>query len=358
MKRLWFTGFALAATTWAQEANSGFDLKTTLTAAADYSHELSENPRDDGPLSAGFRAMFYPTWKLNSHWTFSGAVQVHSRPFFPDEFNTQGYGVKADILQANIGYSQYWGNRSLVVRAGMLSSAFGSFLLRYDDDVNPLIDMPLTYGYYGQGVTTLGLAGVQADATVGRLDFRAQFVNSSPENRRSIFDHDQYGDWAGGIGYTILQGFRVGVSAYRGPYLDRQYAFYFPGEAPPHDLPATAYGADVAWGHGPWNVYGEWQHFQMIYRAIPDFNEHAGYAEVRRVLAPRWYVATRSGYLNTDPYPGKQAYEMVAGFRPNIHQTVKLGYEIQRGPAIRGTLDNIVEIELVTTLHPLTLAKN
>ena len=69
---------------------------------------------------------------------------------------------------------------------------------------------------------------------------------------------------------------------------------YFPGEAPPHDLPATAYGLDVQWGHGPWNVYGELSHFQMTYKTIPDFNMHTGYAEARRVLTPRWYAAARA----------------------------------------------------------------
>ena len=136
----------------------------------------------------------------------------------------------------------------------------------------------------------------QVDGTVGPFDMRAQFTTSSPANPRSVFDKDQYANWAGGAGYTIRQGFRVGVSAYRGPYLDRHYQYYFPGEAPPRDLPATGYGLDVQWGRGPWNVYGELSHFQFAYKAIPTFNMHTGYAEVRRVLTPRWYVAARTGY--------------------------------------------------------------
>jgi len=82
---------------------------------------------------------------------------------------------------------------------------------------------------------------------------------SYPANRRSIFDNGQYGDRAGGVGYTITQGLRLGVSAYRGPYLDYEFPYYFPGEANPHVLPATAIGVDGQWGRGPWNVYGEWQ---------------------------------------------------------------------------------------------------
>src|SRR4051812_15233246 len=112
--------------------------------------------------------------------------------------------------------------------------------------------MPPAYGYYYKPVSTLALTGAQVDATLGKLDTRAQFTTSSPANRRGVFDREQYGSWTGGLGYTIRQGLRVGVSAYRGPYLHRQYAYYFPGEADPRDLPASGYGVDAQWGRGPW----------------------------------------------------------------------------------------------------------
>jgi hypothetical protein len=347
-----FVSVSLAA--WAQEADSGFELRGTLSEAGFYSHELSESPRSGDPVTGGFRGVFYPVWKWNEHWTVEGAVQIASRPYFYQEFQTQGYGVKTDVLQAHLNYSRFWKKGSMVVRAGMLSSAFGSFLLRYDDAVNPLIDMPSIYGYYG-GVSPLGLAGVQTDATLGKADFRAQFVNSSAVNRRSIFDHDQYGNWAGGAGYTIVQGFRVGASVFRGPYLDRQFPFYFPGEAKPSELPATGVGVDVSWAHGPWNVYGEWQRLQMDYRLIPTFSEHAAYGEIRRVLHPRWYVAARLGYIRPSAGTGYQSYETAIGYRPNAHQLVKLDYEVEQGPAVRGALDNTLAIQIVTTFRALSL---
>ena len=340
----------------AQEAESGFELRTTLSDAGFYSHELSDPPRSGDPAAGGFRAVFYPVWKWNENWSVDGAVQVYSRPYFYPEFDTQGYGIKTDVLQAHLNYSRFWKNGSLVVRAGMLSSAFGSFLLRYDDAVNPLIDMPAIYTYYG-GVTLLGLAGVQADATVGKLDFRGQFVNSSAVNPRSIFEHDQYGNWAGGAGYTIVQGFRVGASFFRGPYLDRQFPYFFPGEANPSQLPATGAGIDVSWARGPWNVYGEWQRLQMDYHVIPVFSENAAYGEIRRVLGPRWYVAARLGYWRPSEGTGYQEYETAVGYRPNTHQLVKAGYEIEQGPAVRGTLDNTFAIQLVTTFRALSLAR-
>jgi hypothetical protein len=342
---------------WAQEAASGFELRTTLGAEGLYSHQ-SGDP-GEGPVSGGFRAMLYPVWKISRNWSVEGAVQIHSQPYFFEELSEyDDRGVKTNILRAHLDYSRFWKKGSLVVRTGILSSAFGSFLLRYDDSVNPLIDIPLSYGYYYRGVTNLGLAGVEAEATLGRFDVRAQFVNSSPANRRGILQSDQYGYWAGGVGYTTKQGFRAGVSVYHGPYLSRGYEYFFLGEARPKDLPATAFGVDASWGRGPWNFYGEWQHFQMDYRLIPTYRYQTGYVEFRRVLHPRWYAAARLGYLQPDVHAGEQVYETAIGFRPNRFQLVKTGYEIQQGPKIRGTLANTFAIQLVTAFRAISMGRD
>src|SRR6185436_9109735 len=107
----------MASIVWAQEAESGFELRSSVTAASVYSQELTEKPRGGAPWTGGFQALLYPTWKLDSHWAVSGAIQVHSRPFFPEEFTSQGLGVKTNILNANISYSRFWNKGSVVVRA-------------------------------------------------------------------------------------------------------------------------------------------------------------------------------------------------------------------------------------------------
>lgn len=358
MRRRMLIFCCLHTVLWAQEAPSGLELRATVSGAASYTHQLQAEPRFGAPLTAGFRSMLYPTWKLSQNWAVSGAVQMHSRPYFYEEFARNERGVETHILQAHLSYSRFWKNRSVVVRVGQLSTAFGSFLLRYDDADNKLIDVPMAYGYYYKPVSSLGLSGAQVDVTLGKLDVRAQFANSSPANPRSIFDRDQYGNWAGGAGYTLRQGFRVGISAYRGPYLHRQHAFYFPGEAKPRDLPGSGYGIDVQWGRGRWNAYGEWQRFQMAYRAIPTFQQHTGYAEARCVLHPRWYIATRAGYSRANPFPGREVYELVAGFRPNRHQLAKAGYQIQQASYIRGTLANTFSVQLVTAFRAVSIARD
>ena len=155
---------APVATLRAQEANSGFDLGVTLSGEGLDSAQLSGPPRNGDPVTAAFRAVVYPTYKFGSHWMLSGAVEVYSHPYFSEVFPVNENGTDVRLIRADLSYSQFWENRSLVIRAGQLSSAFGSFLLRYDDFVNPLVDIPNSYGYYSRGVSTNSLAGAELDA--------------------------------------------------------------------------------------------------------------------------------------------------------------------------------------------------
>jgi hypothetical protein len=338
------------------EAGTGFGLQGTFSALAAASTAYEEAPRSGSLVDGGFRAMLYPTWKLNRHWTFAGAYQAVSRPYYYAEFETQGHGVRGNVAQAYLSYSQVWQEASLTIRAGELSSAFGSFPLRYDDRDNPLVDVPMQYGYYGGVATLSALAGVEVDGTWKKWDARAQFVNSSPANPRSVFATEQYGSWAGGAGYTIVQGLRVGVSGYFGPYLDRKSVFYDPAEGRPRSMPASGTGVEAQWGHGHWTVRGEWQRFVMTYGPEPSFHERTGYAEAQRALSARWYVAARVSYLSAD-YGGRvQAVETVAGYRPGAGQIVKIGYEVGHS-ANENSLDRTLAVQFVTAIHAPAFAR-
>jgi hypothetical protein len=131
-----------------QEAESGVDLRATLSGQVAASSVSTEPPTSGSAISAGFRSVFYPTWKLSDHWTITGALQFYSRPYFFADFSTPGYGAKGDILQATLGYSRVSDKGSILIRAGQLSTAFGSFLLHYEDADNALVDLTLEYGYY------------------------------------------------------------------------------------------------------------------------------------------------------------------------------------------------------------------
>jgi hypothetical protein len=336
---------------FAQEAGSGFDLRATLTGQAVGSTELTQAPRSGSSAVAGFRSMVYPTWKINSNLFVTGAGQFTTRPFFSEDFSTQGYGAKGSLLQATLNYANVSNKGSILLRAGELPTAFGSFLLRYDDADNALTDLPMEYGYYYAPVSMYGLAGAQIDATRGKWDARAQFANSSPANPRSLFQKDQYGNWAGGAGYTIRQGFRVGASAYWGPYLDRQYEYFFPGEAKPSTLPAQALGVDAGWAHGHTSVLAEVQAFVLPYKAIPTYREWAGYGEVKQVLNPRWFVAVREGVTSASEGGKTQRIESSAGFRPDRFQLIKVGYEFEHYATGANQNENTLAVQFVTTLH-------
>lgn len=335
----------------AQEAASGIDVRETLSGLGVDSNVLSAPPRSSSPLAAGFRSVTYPTWKISSNWGVTGAYQFVTRPYFYEDFDTTGYGAKGYLLQSSLNYARVSDKGWLLARAGVLSTSFGSFLLRYDDADNPLIDMPPQYGYYYSPVSTTGLPGAQVDATRGKWDGRLQFANSSPANPRSLFAHDQYGNWAGGAGYTILQGFRVGLDGYRGPYLDRQYAYFFPGEKNPSTLPATGLGVDAGWSRGHTSIQFEEDRFVLPYTVIPTFRESAGYLELRQTLTPRWYLAFRPGYTAANEGGDVRCWEMAAGFRPNRFQLIKVDYEIEHYTEGAPTNQSTLAVQWVTTFH-------
>jgi hypothetical protein len=110
----------------------------------------------------------------------------------------------------------------------------------------------------------------------------------------------------------------------------------------------------VQWGYGHWNVYGEWQRFQMDYHAMPTFIQQIGYGEARVVLNPRWYIATRIGYERPSAFAGSQSYEFAVGYRAGSHELVKVDYEIKQGANISGAQQNVLAVQFVTTLHPLS----
>lgn len=333
-----------------QEASSGLDVRETLSGLGVASSVLSSPPRSGSSTIAGFRSLTYPTLKIGSNWTLTGAYEFVTRPYAYEDFSTAGYGAHGYLLQGSVNYARASEKGSLLVRAGVLSTAFGSFMLRYNDADNPLIDVPPQYGYYYSPVSLYGLPGAQIDVARGKIDGRLQFANSSPANPRGLFAHDQYGNWAGGVGVTIRQGFRIGADGYRGPWLDRQYKYFFPGEVAPNRLPATGLGVDAQWSRGHTSLQFEEDHFLMPYTVIPDFHESAGYLEMKRVLGPRWYVAFRPGYTAAGAFGDMRNLESAVAWRPSRFQLVKLDYEIEHYTESTPRNQNTIAVQWVVTL--------
>lgn len=347
---------AFAGLLWAQEAQFGIAGPGTVTFFTAQTKRPEQAGSPGGSVTTGFRATLYPTLKLGPNWFGYAALQVHSTPYFYEELSSRSHQLKFAVLQAYAGYTRVREGRSLTVKVGQLSSAFGSFPLRYDDARNWLIDLPPGYGYYYLPVTVYGLPGAEIDTTLGKIDARLQFTNSSPSNPRSLLDHDQYPNWTAGAGYTIRQGFRVGVSGTRGPYLHRQHRFFTPKEATPKSLPVTGYGVDVQWARGRWNLNGELQRFQYAYRAMPYFFQTMAYGEAKFNLNARWYFAGRAGSRWRNAGLGRDlTYEFVAAFRPRPDHLLKVGYLAVDSEIAPGTLGNVLGLQYIVSFNPPAL---
>jgi hypothetical protein len=365
---LMMCGLALPA--MAQEADYGFTLPATLSAGGMYSHAWEQATPTAGPLEPGFQLMLYPSFKLGEHWYAYGAVDINLSPYnyFQDDSATNR--LKVYVIQAFLAYNRTKGSRSLTIKAGQLSSAFGSFPLRYDDMQNPMLGAPATYGAPSYGnfpVTLYGLPGVEIDASLGRLDTRLQLTNSSPANPKNMLQNGQSLNWTAGAGYTIRQGFRVGMSVDHGAYL-QVGRFLLPSENS-SQWPFTAVGVDGQWARGRVSINGEWQRFYYLYpRYIMSPVIKYGYLEPKVVLNPRLYVACRFGPESFSDFqtinmaepgvltPNRQVMELAFGYRINHAQLVKVGYEWPHRDGTLNTHNNIFGVQLVTSINAISKA--
>jgi hypothetical protein len=388
----------------AQDAETGIAVPVTITGGALYSHRMQGDNPGTGPLAGAFHATFSPSLRLNAHWFAYASIQLRSTPFYYYDAFEADRTIRAQAVQAFVGYTMTYKSATLLVKAGQLITAFGSFPLHYDDSDNPLLDQPLSYSTYlnlppvemgcnaqsltqspgvpGTGspcsgwqansygltpVTLYGLPGVEVDLSAHKLDTRLQLTNSSPANPQNLLSGSQHAQWAAGGGYTVIQGFRVGGSVFQGPYLNRTVAAFLPLGKRVIDFPATGAGLDAQWARGRWSTSGEWQWFRFDtpgFRISPSTS--VAYAEVKAVLAPRFYAALRLADQRNGRVAGftqptseafeanVQAYEFAIGFRPDRWQLFKIGYEWLRSTDVPGTRDNVLGIQLVTSIQPLS----
>jgi len=386
----------------AQDARLGLAVPLTITGGILDTRRAEPDDPSAPSWTAGFRLLTTPQLKLGSHWYIYSAIQVYSSPFFyQDKFSADRY-YEIDLLQGFVGYTRAWGKATLGLRVGQLSTAFGAFPLRYDDAANPLLDQPLAYtllklrgdqlpcgvadfssqpnvvfncggagvdSYGVQPSTLYGLPAAEADLSWRRVDARLQLSASSPANPESIFASGRHPQATLGGGYTIHQGFRVGMSAFRGPWLDNAVIPFLSSGSNLSAFPASGLGFDAQWARGHWIASAEWQRFVLNYpgfRIAPATS--FGYVELKRIMSPRWYAATRVNYQQNnrpedattrtgEPYvPNRQAYEVAVGFRPNRFQLLKVGYEwmvVQGGPQ---THDNVLGVQFVTSINGLAKA--
>jgi len=383
----------------AQESYSGISVPVTVSAGVMDTQRLELSDPSNSAATPGLRAMLYPSLQLGPNWFAYAAVQVLLAPYFYYDAYDPEHEWYTDVIQAYAGYAVRGDKTSFVVKAGRLSSAFGAFPLHYDDAQNPLLDQPLSYiqitplhdnqlacsvavlvarkscggvvggGYGMTPVTLYGLPGIQAEVSSHRVDARLQLTSGSPSNPRPTMDAGTYGQWTAGAGYSIRQGFRVGISGFRGPYLEPFLVPLLPAGTSVRDYPASAIGADVEWERGRFSATGEWHRFQYD---LPGFTVspslQSTYFEVKTVLTPRLFVAARPAWYragpatdqtggHTDQYTSNMgSYEIGGGVWVNRHQLLKGSYEwlnIENRP---GGQFNVWGFEFVTSFRPVDWA--
>jgi hypothetical protein len=396
---------ALAIPAWPQDSNYGFSLPVTLSAGGMYTGRVQFEDPGSTPVTGGFQAMLYPTLTLGPHWFAYAAEQFRYAPYYYYDAYDPDHEWYIQTVQAFVGYQIRKEKTSIVFKAGRLSSAFGAFPLHYDDADNALLDQPLSYiqtltlrndqlpcgvadllwqnyGYIAnscggaaggnEGLTPVslyGLPGVQAEISSHRVDGRVQLTSGSPSNPLSLSHAPQYAQWVLGGGYTILQGLRVGVSGFRGPYLSPDVAPVLPVGTSVRSFPASGVGLEVQWAHGHWSTSGEWQRFQYD---LPGFTQAPSvistYGEAKRMLTPRLYMAGRVGWLkpggaadstgaSTRQFsPWIASYELAGGWWLNRHQLVKASYEWLKIQYLQGTQTNVLGVQFVTTFHAVDQA--
>ena len=357
--------------------------------------------------SMGFRAVLHPSLKISSNWFVSSTLQIQSAPFFYYEAFYPEKEIETQVQQLFLGYRWKGERKSFGVKIGKLASAFGAFPLRYSDTANPLLDQPFAFAYaaklrpdqlpcgvrdlvaqakypeytehYCGGasverdgmvpVTLYGIPGAEINIGWHSFDTRVQMTNSSPSNPQSLRSRSQHLQWTAGAGYTIRQGFRVGFSVFKGPFLENDVTSLLAPETTVRDYPSNGIDVDLQWGRGRWSATAEWNRVEFNYprfRVPPAVS--SGYAELKSTLTPRFYSAFRAGYQgnssvedrdgNTANHfmPNRQSYEFAVGYHLNHFQTLKVGYEWLNTDGQSGTRNNVFGIHFVTTLNSLSKA--
>jgi hypothetical protein len=368
----WFACLGLTA----QEATFGLSVPITISGDTQYTHGPATEYSGATSRTAGFRAVVSPALRLGPHWFVYSALDVHSSSYLPYGVGSdEDQRVQFDTMQAFVGYTTTVSGATLLLEAGQLSSAFGLFPLQYDDAKLPLINPPPVYTAsvplrpdqlpcgvenilrqtyesnidykcggagterYGLAPATLyGLPSIEAQVSLARFDARLQVTNSSPANPQSLRSSNQFAQWTAGGGYTFRGGLHVGVSGFRGPYLDKSISPFLPAGTTIRNFPASGLGMDAQWSRGAWSLQGEWQHFHFD---LPGFvvspSLNAEYAQVKRIVSPRLFLAARAAAqhfgriadnsgVSASHFTGpRQVYELTAGYHLNRQQLLKVG---------------------------------
>lgn len=109
---------------------------------------------------------------------------------------------------------------------------------------------------------------------------------------------------------------------------------YSPALGRPRDLTASGHGCTV--GRRTPERERRLSSVSDVPPGDSSIRQTTGHCEICRILHPRSHVAARLGYLREGNDPRKSIYEAAVGFRPNVYQLIKVGYQGRHNPGREG----------------------
>lgn len=275
-----------------------------------------------------------------------------------------------------------WTGGELNVQAGKFAANFGGWARRHDSWSNPLITAPSLYeeitvvgdraappgpaafvarrgqpvqkakwqpAVWGPSYTT----GAAVTGTLGEFDYAFEVKNASVSSRPYAWDawnHDfDHPTFTGRAGWRPSARWNFGVSGSGGAYLLPDAEATLPAGTGLGDFPQITLGADAAWAHARWQLWGEWMAGRFDVPNVGDADFTGGHLEARYKATAHLFLAARANVLLFGDVPdgvgGETAWDnnlfrldLGAGWRFNRHWQAKVQYSnVQRGdPSVAG----------------------
>ena len=282
--------------------------------------------------------------------------------------------VNLNTFQLYGAYAQFTdlAGHYLNMNIGIIPNTIGSYGPRTYSDKNPLIGTPLLYSFHTAiDPSELGAVGTFAELDEARDDryysgmpfiydacwnTGAEFYGSAGKLDYSL------GLLIGSVTHPALQqakdvpqvtthftynfqpGFKLGFSAYLGPYLVKddltEYAVPL-GNLDPNDYLNGGIGYELYLSQRFLEIYSEGYYTYWEYPGLPKLKSMAGYLEAKYKIITHWYLAGRFDLIEPSKtkfatgenekwdYPLKR-YEFGIGYKPLRTTTVKLVTQLNR----------------------------
>jgi hypothetical protein len=296
--------------------------------------ELRAENRDSLEVAA-----LYARWRPWTHHEFD--IQIGRVPPVIGAFARHAYGRDNLVIGAPLAY-QYLTS----LRPDALPATVDDLLRMRARGWRPTF--PIGSQAAGPGISLVSAfrwdTGVEAHWRRTWLDLSGALTRGSPAVPVIGETHDGY-EWSTRAAVTTAAGLTVGVSAARGPWIDRAVLAMIP-DTDRHVSAQTVVGGDLEFGRSRWLVRAEWLRsvFEIPIVASPDprlsLTAWSGFTEARYRWHPRWQLSGRverlafgtvRGTLNAGlPTPWDAPVtrvEGVIGFRAARNLEIRTGWQ-------------------------------